>query len=205
MDGVLIESGGVYERHWAAWAATHDVDPQHISRVHPGRPPRETIRIVAPHLDAIDEAARFDAALADDAAEDEITAMPGARSLVHDLPAGRWTIATSARRAIAELWLRSVGLPIPAELVPVDDVSHGKPSPEPYLRAAQLLGLDPTSCLVIEDAPAGITAAKAAGAQVLALRTTHLDADLQASDALADDLRAVSVHAAPHGLWIAWG
>jgi sugar-phosphatase len=193
MDGVLIDSGDVYERHWTTWALKHGVDLEDIRRVHPGRPPASTISEVAPHLDAAAEAARFNSDLGADDASEEITLMPGAMELLDGLPSSRWTIATSALRVIAERWLASVGLRVPAELVSVDDVERGKPWPDPYLRAARLLDVDPQHCLVIEDAPAGITAAKAAGATVLALRTTHAPDELAEADATVQDLGVVSM------------
>ena len=183
MDGVVIDSGDVYAKHWQLWGEQHGIDfDTEIAHVHPGRPPADTVRVVAPHLDAKAESKAFNERLETDDGEDAISAMPGAKALLASLPAGRWTIATSAFRAVTLEWLSHVGLPIPAELVTVDDVEHGKPSPDPYLRAAELLGADPTRCLVVEDAPAGVQAAKSAGATVLALRTTHGPEDLGLAD-----------------------
>lgn len=204
MDGVLIDSGEVYGRHWERWAASHGIDVGQVRRVHAGRPPEDTIRLVAPGLDARTEAERFDATLAADRTIDQITLLPGVISLLATLPTGRWTIGTSARRAIALEWLQHLGLPIPAQIVTVDDVQHGKPAPDPYLQAAYVLGQDPRQCLVIEDAPAGIAAAKAAGAYCLALRTTHADSDLAAADALTDDLADVSVAFGSGALVVSW-
>ena len=62
---------------------------------------------------------------------------------------------------------------MPPVMITSDDVTVGKPDPEPYLRAATLLGVDPSDCLVIEDAPAGIAAGRAAGAAVLAVGHTY--------------------------------
>lgn len=183
MDGVVIDSGDVYARHWRAWGEQHGYDyDRDIALVHPGRPPVETIRMVAPELDAEAESQRFNAALDADEMDDPIEPMSGAPELLASLPAGRWAIATSAFRAVARQWLAHAGLPTPAALVTVDDIERGKPAPDPYLRAAELLGVAPSRCLVVEDAPAGVQAGKAAGATVLALRTTHGRAHLEAAD-----------------------
>lgn len=183
MDGVVIDSGDVYERHWRTWGAAHGLDyDESIAAVHSGRPPRETIRIVAPHLDATAEAIRFNANLDASDDTDTATAMPGAVTLLRSLPPDRWAIATSALSAIARQWLELAGLPRPQALVGADDVANGKPAPDPFLAAARLLGQDSARCLVIEDAPAGITGAKAAGATVLALCTTHAQEDLAEAD-----------------------
>ncbi len=205
MDGVVIDSGDVYAKHWRAWGAEHGYEyDRDIAHVHPGRPPAETIRVVAPHLDAEAESVAFNDALETDDGEDAIAAMPGALELLASLPRGRWTIATSAFRGVAREWLAHVGLPEPAELVTVDDVEHGKPAPDPYLRAAELLGFDPARCLVIEDAPAGVQAAKAAGATVLSLRTTHGAADLAAADYGTAGLHTIEAALDGEAIVVSW-
>lgn len=203
MDGVVIDSGDVYRRQWRRWAAEHGLDYALIAPVHPGRPPVETIRLVAPELDAAEEAARYNAALERDADASEATAMPGAVELLTGLPSERWTIATSAVRTMATRWLRAVGIPVPAALVTVEDVTRGKPAPDPYLRAAARLGVSPSRCIVVEDAPAGISAARAAGATVLAVRTTHEAHELSEADDVMASLEDVSVVEAGGGSLLA--
>jgi sugar-phosphatase len=206
MDGVVIDSGEVYERHWREWGAGHGIDfDSDIAMVHPGRPPVETIRVVAPHLDAATEAARFNADLGASDDANEASPMPGAVELLTSLPLDRWAIATSASRAIALPWLRHAGLPEPRALVTADDVEHGKPAPDPFLRAAELLGKDASRCLVIEDAPAGIKGAGIAGATVLALETTHPASDLGGADAITATLATVEIVVEPERLVVRWG
>jgi mannitol-1-/sugar-/sorbitol-6-phosphatase len=205
MDGVVIDSGDVYAKHWRAWGAQHGYDyDRDIAHVHPGRPPLETVRIVAPDLDAIAESARFNEALETDDGDDAIAPMPGAAALLESLPAGRWAIATSAFRSVAQEWLTHVGLPVPTAFVTVDDIEHGKPAPDPYLKAAELLGADPARCLVVEDAPAGVQAGKSAGATVLALHTTHARADLELADHHTDGLHTVSAALEGDELVVSW-
>jgi len=205
MDGVVIDSGEIYARHWRWWAAEHGLDyDTDIAHVHPGRPPAETIRLVAPRLDAKAESVRFNESLDADGAADAIAAMPGAGELLKGLPADRWAIATSAFRPIARQWLAATGLPEPAALVTVDDIEHGKPAPDPFLRAAELLGRDPARCLVVEDAPAGISGAKAAGATVLALHTTHGPEALGEADYETDDLASIVAVSDGAGLLVRW-
>ena len=205
MDGVVIDSGDVYARHWREWGAAHGLDyDTDIDHVHHGRPPVETIRTVAPHLDALAEAARFTETLEADWDAEDIRAMPGAADLLASLPQGRWAIATSAFRSVAVDWLAMVGLPEPAALVTVDDIERGKPAPDPYLRAAELLGVEPGSCLVVEDAPAGISAGKAAGATVLALETTHGAEALGEADHRTAGLHTVEATVEDDGLIVRW-
>jgi HAD superfamily hydrolase (TIGR01509 family) len=80
-----------------------------------------------------------------------------------------WAVVTSADRRLAEVRLRAAGIVAPL-LVTSEDTALGKPSPDCYLFAADKLGVDPTRCLVIEDAAAGVEAGQAAGAAVAGLR-----------------------------------
>lgn len=205
MDGVVIDSGDVYAKHWRSWGQRHGIDfDAEIAHVHPGRPPLETIRVVAPHLDAEAESLAFNDALEADDGGDAIAAMPGAAALLAGLPPDRWTIATSAFRSVAIVWLEHCGLPVPRALVTVDDIEHGKPAPDPYLRAAELLGVDPARCLVVEDAPAGVQAAKSAGATVLALRTTHRRDDLSLADHHTLGLHTISATVRDGRIVVSW-
>jgi sugar-phosphatase len=93
---------------------------------------------------------------------------------------------TSGSNAIAEP--RLAVLPVrPPVVVTADDVRHGKPDPEPYLLAARRLGItDPSRCVVLEDAPAGLAAASAAGMRSIAVVTTHRREDLEATVVVSD-------------------
>src|SRR5947199_7784219 len=99
--------------------------------------------------------------------------MPGASALLRSVPAGRWAVVTSSPHELALARLRLTGLPVPEVLVAAGDVAHGKPHPEPYLTAAARLGVDPGDCVVFEDAPAGIAAARAGAMRVIGLATTY--------------------------------
>ncbi len=112
-----------------------------------------------------------------------IVVLPGALELLKNLPADRWTIATSCTRPLAEVRLRAAGLPIPERMVTSTDVAIGKPHPEPFLKAASKLGFPASDCVVLEDVPAGVRAGKAAGARVIALRTTVDEQELRAAGA----------------------
>jgi len=107
---------------------------------------------------------------------------------------------TSCTRALALVRLRAAGLPIPAQLVTSNDIVNGKPSPEPYLKGAALLGLAPADCVVVEDAPAGIRSGNAAGARVIALQTTERDSLLREAGAawIVNTCASVSVAGEAH-------
>jgi sugar-phosphatase len=204
MDGVLVDTGGIYDRHWAAWAERHDIDPALIVGQHHGRPAVLTIERVAPHLDAVVEARRYNEGLAADGDADGVVALPGALAMAQALPPDRWAVCTSATRVMAERWLAHIGIARPAVLVSVDDVARGKPAPDGYLRAAELLGCDPSRCLVIEDAPTGIAAARAAGTQVMAVQTTFVADLLGEADHVVRGLDGLRFEAAGSSLLVSW-
>ncbi len=186
LDGVLVDSAVCVERHWRRWAAEHHLDGDEIMRVAHGRPTVETIRLVAPHLPAEEEAARVDAGEAFDT--DGVMAIDGAAKLVRSLPPDAWAIATSGTRNTAMTRLRHTSLPVPSVLITADDVKRGKPNPEAYLLAAAKLEVRPERCVVVEDAPAGVSAAHAAGMRVIAVATTHSQIELGEADIRAERL-----------------
>jgi len=171
LDGVLIDSHKCVMRHWEEWARQHGLKLDDVMKVAYGVRTVETMRMVAPHLDAEKEAERF--AILELADTEGVVAMEGALPLLERLPKEAWGIVTSGSRKLALARLRSAGLPVPGVLVSGDDVRQGKPAPEPYLVGASRLGKPTQACLVIEDAPAGIEAARAAGMQVISVATTH--------------------------------
>lgn len=189
MDGVLINSAPAVERVWHAWALAHGLDPVHVVAQAHGRRSIETIRAIAPELDAEKENIAVEQMEIDD--KDGVTALPGAATLLSILPADRFAIVTSATLPLALARLGYAGLPVPPRIITADDVVHGKPSPEPYLKGAALLGFAATHCLVFEDTPAGIAAGRAAGAQAIALHTTYPVSALQSADAIVASLAAV--------------
>jgi sugar-phosphatase len=190
LDGVLVDSAAFIELQWRQWAARRGLDPEPFLRVCHGRRAVETIRLAAPQLDAEAEVAAHDPA--DEPGLDGLRPIPGAAGLLAELPSGTWAVATSGPRASAVARLRAAGLPVPPVLVCAEDVAEGKPSPDVYLRAAAGLGVPPAGCLVIEDAPAGLEAARRAGMPRIALTTTHPGSELTA-DALASDLTRVQL------------
>jgi mannitol-1-/sugar-/sorbitol-6-phosphatase len=188
LDGVLVDSAAWIELQWQRWAERRGLDPAPFLRFCHGRRAVETIRLAAPGLDAEAEVARLDPA--GEAVAAPLRAMAGADRVLAALPAGSWAVATSGPRTSAVARLRQAGLPVPEVLVAAEDVHRGKPDPDVYLRAADALGVVPGRCLVIEDAPAGLEAARAAGMTCLGLTTTHTASELPAA-ALAPDLTRV--------------
>jgi len=193
LDGVLIDSTPAVIRVWSRWAIAHGFDPAEVVRTAHGRPSISTIRDYLPHADYELENREVESGeLAD---LDDAVPLPGASELLNALPADRWTIVTSCTRALATARLQAAGLRIPERLVTCDDVKNGKPDPEPYLKGASLLGVPARDCVVVEDAPAGIRAGKAASAPVIACRTTASESELKdaGADWIVEDCKSISV------------
>ncbi|MFD4872469.1 HAD-IA family hydrolase [Streptomyces sp. NPDC058420] len=186
VDGVLVDSYPAYRRIWSRWATHRGLDPDLVwSHTH-GRRPVDTIRAVAPHLDAAAEYRLVREFMAHEG--DSFPVYPDAAAVLRLLRDRRWGVVTSGRTPTVLPRLRAGGLPDPPILVDSSQVRRGKPDPEGYLRAARLLDVPAPDCLVIEDAPAGVEAARAAGMTVIAVRTTHPDEELAAAHHRADTL-----------------
>jgi mannitol-1-/sugar-/sorbitol-6-phosphatase len=180
LDGVLVDSTRAVDREWREWARRKGVDGDAVMAIAHGVRTVEVIRRVAPHLDAEAEASAIENHEAGD--QRGVTVMPGAADLLSSIPQGRWGVVTSGSRLLATNRLRYCGLPVPEVLVTSDDVTHGKPHPEPYLKGAHRLRLSPADCIVIEDAPAGIQSARAGGMKVVGITSTYgVDALAQAN------------------------
>jgi mannitol-1-/sugar-/sorbitol-6-phosphatase len=193
LDGVLADSTPAVARVWTIFANKHGFDPEETVRRAHGRPSIATIRELLPNANHIAESAVLERMEIEDI--EDVVALPGAAELLHALPADKWTVVTSCTRALALVRLRAAGLPIPAQMVTSNDIVNGKPSPEPYLKGAELLGLAAADCVVVEDAPAGVRSGKAAGALVIALQTTERESLLReaGADWIVDTCASVNV------------
>jgi sugar-phosphatase len=181
LDGVLADSTPAVARVWTIFANKYGFDPAETVRRAHGRPSMATIQELLPSANHIAENAVLERMEIEDI--EDVVALPGAAELLHALPADKWTVVTSCTRALALVRLRAAGLPIPAQMVTSNDIVNGKPSPEPYLKGAELLGLAAADCVVVEDAPAGIRSGKATGARVIAVQTTERDSLLREAGA----------------------
>ncbi|MFD5452483.1 HAD family hydrolase [Streptomyces sp. NPDC003470] len=201
-DGTLVSSLESVRRCWTRWAGEHGITAEQFARVElHGRPAAEIAADLLP-ADVVPEAvARIERLEVEDVPNGGVHLLPGTRDLLDALPADRWAVVTSATRRLAEARLDAVGI-LPKTLVAADDITRGKPDPEPYLLGARALGVDPAACVVFEDAPAGLQAGRAAGMTTVALATTHRAGELDA-DLVVDDLAALSVLVTEGGIEIA--
>ena len=194
MDGTLIDSHAPMVRAYTEWAHRYGLDPATVVFEAQGRRTIDTIRLLAPAgVDVEADAAAVARREREDL--DGVVAIPGAAALLESIPAGRWALVTSADRGLAITRLEAAGLPLPSQVIGAEDVVRGKPAPDGYLKAAQLLGREITRAMVFEDAPAGLAAGIAAGARVVAIRamlSQQARAALGEQDYL-DDLRPLSL------------
>jgi len=191
LDGVLVDSTHSVTRQWRIWANENNLDSARLLEIAHGRRTIEVVQLLTPHLATADEVAKIEQREAADT--EGVRVMPGAAELVASIPNGRWGVVTSGTRHLATSRLGLANIPIPVVLISADDVVEGKPNPEPYLKGAQRLGVDPSECVVIEDAPAGILAAHAGGMKVIALASTYPVADLREAEAVVQSLTQIHV------------
>jgi mannitol-1-/sugar-/sorbitol-6-phosphatase len=189
LDGVLVDSTPSVVRVWTEWAEQNHIAPAKVLEIVHGRRTKEVLQILTPHADMNAEAYKVE----DGISRHGVQPIPGAARLLASLPDNRWCVVTSGIGKLARDRLRVAGLPIPRVLVSADDVANGKPHPEPYLKGAQLLGMEPGKCVVVEDAPNGIRAAHAGGIKVIGLATTYAPEELREADVVAKTLKEITL------------
>jgi sugar-phosphatase len=190
MDGILISSLGSVERSWTKWAEMRGIDPESSLKTAHGRRAIETVALLRPDLDSQAELKIIeDLEIADN---DGLRALPGVCDLLRSLPSDRWTVVTSATEKLARARLADGGIPVPKRLVTADQVTRGKPHPEPFIAGAALLGFKPEDCMVFEDSSSGAIAGRAAGCTVIATTFSHSVESLAAAHYLIKDLTEVT-------------
>jgi mannitol-1-/sugar-/sorbitol-6-phosphatase len=195
MDGVLISSLGSVERSWKKWGEMHGVDGETAIKVAHGQRAIETIRLLRPDMDEnvglkiIEEIEIADT--------EGLEILGGVQHLLDTIPQKYWTIVTSATAALARARLSHAGIRVPANIITANMVTNGKPHPEPYTRGAELLGLRPEECVVLEDSASGAKSGHAAGCRVLATLFSHSVEALAAADWIVPSLEDVSVTVLP--------
>ena len=198
MDGVLVSSIGAAERNWRLWAKRYGVPDAEEYVVPHGRRAIDIVKMLRPDIDP-EEGLRVieDMEVADVA---DLRVLPGVKALLASLPQERWAIVTSAQRRLLLARLTAVGLPVPKRVITGEMVERGKPDPEPYRRGAELIGFRPEECVVVEDAPSGVGAGKAAGCRVLAVLGTHSAENLRGADWIVESLEGLAVRMDGAGL-----
>jgi sugar-phosphatase len=204
LDGTLVDTVRSVESSWRSVTGELGLPFSAVAEFIHGVPALEAVGRAYPHLPPTaraDLAERVQEAQAGPAAE--VTWMPGAREFVSRIPVDRWAVVTSGDYRLATASMAKAGVPDPLVMVTADDVRNGKPAPDPFLAAARALRMaEPSMCVAVEDAPAGIESARAAGMRVLAVATTFDPGLLSAADWVVPDLRSVRVASIPDGLLV---
>ena len=192
MDGTLVDSTAVVEAMWSQFAADHGLDAAVLIPASHGRQTIDTMAEFLPGTD-LAELRRLEQAFTDEEVRrtDGIVEIPGAATLVEALDGLPVAVVTSASAELAVSRMRAAGVAVPPTLITPADITRGKPDPQGYLHAAELLGVPITDCVVLEDAEAGIAAARASGAHVVVVG--RHESALTEGLARVPDLRAVRV------------
>ena len=194
MDGVLVSSLGSVERSWETWAKARGIDPAVAIQTAHGRRAIETVRLLRPDLNDMEELRWLERMEIADKVGLEM--LGGVERILEHLPEKSWTVVTSATERLARSRMEAAGIRVTALIVSADMVTEGKPHPEPYRKGAELLGLSPAECLVIEDSASGAKAGHAARCKVLATLHSHSLDSLQDADWIVHSLEDVYVQAA---------
>jgi sugar-phosphatase len=191
MDGVLVSSIESVVRSWRSWAKLYDVPNAESFEMPHGVRAKDIIKTLLPDVDLEEAVRAIEEIEVKDV--DDLRVLPGVKSLLEGLPPERWAIVTSSTQRLLLARLGAAGLPVPQRIISGDMVERGKPDPEPYRRGAELLGFRPEDCVVVEDAPSGVGAGKAAGCRVLGVLGTHSAAELDEADWVVGSLEGLAV------------
>ena len=191
MDGVLVSSIGSVVRCWRRWAKIYDIPNADTYEVPHGMRAIEIVKSLRPDIDPEEGLQVIEDMEIEDTAD--LIVLPGVKALLESLPVERWAIVTSATKRLMLGRLKVAGLPVPERIISADMVERGKPDPEPYRRGAALLGCHAEECVVVEDAPSGVGAGKAAGCRVLGVLGTHSAEELRETDWIVGSLEGLRV------------
>ncbi|WP_244947194.1 sugar phosphatase [Atlantibacter hermannii] len=190
------------ERAWCGWADRFGISHDDVLDFIHGKQAITSLRHFMPGRSEDEIQAEFRRLEHIEATDtDGVTALPGAVALLEhlnalDIP---WAIVTSGSMPVAAARRETAGLPEPKVFVTAERVARGKPEPDAYLLGAQLLGLAPEECVVVEDAPAGILSGLAAGSDVIAVNAPSSTPRLDEVDLQLATLTELTVEKRPDG------
>lgn len=194
MDGTLVDSTAIVERLWVEWSLAHDIDPARTLAIIHGRQGHESMALLLPDRPHEDNLAENRAMLERETVElDGVVGFPGADALLAQLAGLPHALVTSATHDLAAARMRAAGVRMPDLTVAAEDVEVGKPDPEGFLTAARLLGVQPASCVVVEDSANGIAAGLAAGMRVIGVGPHQVDERPTWAVASIADIHAIAV------------
>ncbi|MEK0248967.1 sugar phosphatase [Raoultella sp. BAC10a-01-01] len=202
LDGTLVDSLPVVERSWCTWADRFGIPHDEVLNFIHGKQAITSLRHFLPGRSEEEIQAEFRYLETVEAQDtDGITALPGAVALLTQLDnAGiPWAIVTSGSVPVAHARHRAGGLPEAKIFVTAERVRHGKPAPDAYLLGAELLGLVPQECAVVEDAPAGLLSGLSAGCRTIAVNVPADAPRLDEADFVLTSLEDLIIVRQPDG------
>lgn len=202
LDGTLVDSLPVVERSWCKWADRFGIPHDEVLNFIHGKQAITSLRHFLPGRSEEEIQAEFRYLEAVEAQDtDGITALPGAVALLTQLDSAGipWAIVTSGSVPVAHARHRAGGLPNAKIFVTAERVKHGKPAPDAYLLGAELLGLTPQACAVVEDAPAGLLSGLSAGCRTIAVNVPADAPRLDEADFVLTSLEELEIVRQPDG------
>lgn len=196
LDGTLIDSRASAETAFRWWVDYRGLGEDVLENFPFGRKSSELAADLAPQLDPEEEGELLEKRQTEHT--DGVTAVPGAAELLREHR--RLIIATSGTRELAAARLAAARLPVPEQILTAEDWERGKPDPEPYLKAARVLGADPSECLILEDSPPGVASGLAAGIPVIAILTSYTVEELPGAVAYLETLEPLAETVARLGI-----
>ena len=200
MDGVIIDSEPLWSEAERQLLARRNLAySEHLKPLLMGLDSREAVRILKKHYDLgepVEELVHERNQLVSELIQQHGQPIPHALELIQRVRDGglKTVVASSSPYVLVELVVDKLGIgPLLDLVLSGDEVDRGKPAPDIYDAVAKTLGVAPECCLVIEDAPNGVRAAKAAGMRCLAITTGASKAELAAADQVVEDFRGLDL------------
>jgi len=201
MDGVLADTGPIHYESWVKLAKQIGVkfSKRFFNLTFGQQSISITRELVGPKIkqEVVEKWANLKELYYREMVKDELKLLPGALDLIKELHARNFKLAvgSSGPPENVDLLLSTLNIKDYFDvIITAAEVKNGKPAPDVFLIAAEKLNIKVDNCLVIEDAPVGITAARKAGMKVIALRTTHCNVDLLDADMVVQDLSSVNIN-----------
>lgn len=196
MDGVLADTGTIHFESWVKMAR-EDAGVQYTNEFFEETFGQQSIpitrKLVGNEVEQalVEKWANLKEKYYREMVKDKLMPLPGAIELIRDLKKKNIKLAVGSSGPLKNVELLLTSLKIKHYfdvVITAEDVKNGKPAPDVFLLAANRLHLKPEDCIVIEDAPVGIEAAKRAGMKSIALTTTHKKEELFQADIVVEDL-----------------
>jgi len=200
LDGTLVDSWKCIEYAWTTWCKEHSIEYNDLVQRFNGSRAIDIIQTLKPELNAEEEKAKIDAF--ELAHPQHLSVIPGALKIIRSIPKDKWGIVTSGSQIVVSHKLKHACIEAPQVLITSEKISQGKPHPQGYLKASALLNIPAVDCLVFEDSPQGIKAARDAGMQVIALSTTFPIEELSEALICIENYKMIDISAEPAHLTI---